>query len=485
MKSTKNLLRSYLTAASVAIASLITLVVATSPEHVNASGASPTGINEGFDFVWGEGSPPSYANFPDGQFTTFLNNDGTTLNSCNSGKVATDRGCQFVFEYSVGNFTQPALTRRGTFSTWTNPTSYKTENGNQVPADGGCRPTPPQQGGGQVIPLTLNDCFNANSFGQVFFAGASGSLSSFKMSMTCLQPAGQKLELYALLYELTNPATSIKGTAPIASTKLDLSTCPTATSWQGKTFAASDFAMIPFNFKNVTLTQGTPYGVFFAGSAVPGTAPAGATDAVATSSGTTEDELQTELPAELKLFTAVRLIEAGDKTKSLNSRTPDTCAAFGERVLAFREGECTVQIRSTGSASVSSQASKNKVLSTFTTTVKADGTQAGLTVTKKNNIRFKKYSPLPNRIPSSLVKEAKKAKAIILIGHTGTITGNSASNVKLSNARATYVRDHLVNKKVKASLISVNGVAARQPLKTSRSEKDQRANRRVEVYLLS
>ena len=277
VESTKCLrIRSYLTIASVAIASLITLVVATSPNNATASVASPTGINVGFDFVWGESNQTPYANFPDGQFTTFLDNDGTTLNSCNRATSATDKGCQFVFEYSVGNFTQPALARRGTFSTWANPTSYKTENGTQVPADGGCQPNRSTPGSNQVIPLTLNDCFNANSFGQVFFAKASGTLSSFKMSMTCLQPVGQKIELYALLYELTNPATSIKGTAPIASTKLDLSTCPTATSWQGKTFVASDFAMIPFNFKNVTLTQGTPYGVFFAGSAVPGTAPAGA-----------------------------------------------------------------------------------------------------------------------------------------------------------------------------------------------------------------
>jgi outer membrane protein OmpA-like peptidoglycan-associated protein len=55
----------------------------------------------------------------------------------------------------------------------------------------------------------------------------------------------------------------------------------------------------------------------------------------------------------------------------------------------------------------------------------------------------------------------------------------------LSLARATYVRNHLVNQKVKSSVIYVQGVAARQPVTTKKTEKDQRANRRVEVYLLT
>lgn len=469
--------RSVVTKLAAVASSLLALVIA-APQSANASGANPAGINIGFDFVW------DTTNSPNGVTASFIENDGVKLSNCGPS-TATTKGCHFVFEYSVGSFTQPAVARSGTFTTWSNPTGYETNPaGITSPKDGGCRPSR-VPGENRVIPLTLNDCFNANSFGQIFFAGATGTLSNFKMSMTCLQPAGQKIELYALIYELNDPATSIKGTAPIASTKLDLSTCPTATTWQGKTFAASDFAMIPFNFKNVTLTQGVPYGVYFAGSAVPGTAPAGATDAVAAASGTTEDELQEEMPTELKTLSAIRLIEKGDKTKELKSLTPTTCLAVGERVLAINDGECKVQIRSTSTASVSAQAARGKVLSTFTTTVKTDGTQAGLAVNKKTTLRYDRYSPFPKRIPSTLVKQAKAAEAVVILGHTAIFTGNSASNTKLSLERARYVRRHLINQKVKPSAISVAGVAARQPVNTKLTEKDQQANRRVEVYYLS
>lgn len=462
-----------------ALASLMLLVIA-APQSASASGASPTGINIGLDFVW------NTADSPNGVTASFIENDGINLGNCSQESTATSKGCHFVFEYSIGAFSQPAVARNGNFSTWSNPTEYETNQGGvSVPKNGGCQPSRGTGGQGNVIPLTLNDCFNANSFGQVFYAGATGELSNFKMSMTCLQPVGQKIELFALIYELNNPATSIKGTAPIASTKLDLSTCPTATTWQGKTFAASDFAMIPFNFKGVSLTQGTPYGVYFAGSAVPGTPPAGAADAVASSSGTTEDELQEEMPEELKTLSAIRLIEKGDKTKELKSLTPTTCVAVGERVLAIADGECKVQIRSTSNASVSSQAARGKVLSTFTTTVKTDGTQAGLEVSKKTTIRFDRFSPIPKRIPATLVKQAKESEGIVILGHTAIFTGNSASNIKLSNARANYVRRHLINQKVQASLISVSGLAARQPINAKLAEKDQQANRRVEVYFLS
>jgi hypothetical protein len=50
---------------------------------------------------------------------------------------------------------------------------------------------------------------------------------------------------------------------------VDLSTCPTLTSFVGHTFSSADFAAIPINFSNVTLTAGNFYAVYFSGL-VPG-----------------------------------------------------------------------------------------------------------------------------------------------------------------------------------------------------------------------
>jgi len=136
--------------------------------------------------------------------------------------------------------------------------------------------------------LTLFNCFNENSFGQVFRAGATGSLSAFSMPMTCLNPAGTPpTGLFAILYQLNPDGASIPAT-PLAQAPISLNACPTATTWAGHTFTAADFATIPINFSGVTLTAGNFYGVFF-GGLVPGASMPGASavTSVSPSSGPT------------------------------------------------------------------------------------------------------------------------------------------------------------------------------------------------------
>ena len=94
------------------------------------------------------------------------------------------------------------------------------------------------------------------------------------MNMTCLNPAGTPpTGLIALIYQVNPNGLSLPGT-PIAQVPVDLSACPTLTTWTGHAFTGADFAAIPLNFSGVTLTAGTGYGVFFAGL-VPGTQPPG------------------------------------------------------------------------------------------------------------------------------------------------------------------------------------------------------------------
>ena len=106
--------------------------------------------------------------------------------------------------------------------------------------------------------------------------------------MTCLVPWGaNSLNLYAVLYRLTDNASALSGTGPIAVAKLDLSTCPSALSWEGKTFSDADFGWVEMPFKNVRVTSNTFYGVYFAGNGVPGTPPIGAEAAIAASKAPT------------------------------------------------------------------------------------------------------------------------------------------------------------------------------------------------------
>ena len=222
-----------------------------------ASGASnqpgPNGVNIGFDFNWSPG-PSGYT----ASFIATASGSGGTLNTCSGA-------CNFAFAYSIGGIAQTPVAPDGNYQTWTLPVG--SGRGCDVP--------------GNTSPLTLFNCFNSNSFGQDFLVSATGTLTAFSMPMTCLNPSGSPpTGLIALIYQVT-PGGGSSGSIPatsLATTPVDLSTCPTLPDWTGHTFTAGDFAMIPINFSGVTLTAGNTYGVFFAGL-VPGAPPPGAPSA--------------------------------------------------------------------------------------------------------------------------------------------------------------------------------------------------------------
>lgn len=225
-------------------ATLVLLVAAPCllPLPAMASGAGPGGVNIGFDFNWNPG-PTGYA----ASFIATVSGSGASLEDCDGPLNVTPRQCNFPISYSIGGVPQIGVSSGGSYYEWT----------------GTCLDN------GVSAPLTLFNCFNANSFGQLFTASATGALSNLTMQMTCLNPAGTPITgLTALIY-LSNSAGSSIGATPLAQVPVDLTTCPTLTSWTTHTFVAGDFAAIPLNFTGVTLTSGNVYGVFF-GGLVPG-----------------------------------------------------------------------------------------------------------------------------------------------------------------------------------------------------------------------
>jgi len=104
------------------------------------------------------------------------------------------------------------------------------------------------------------------------------------MNLTCLNPAGTPpTGLFAVIYQVNSNGT-IPAT-PLGSIPVNLSTCPTLTNWSGHVFSSGDFAAIPMNFNNVTLTAGTFYAVYFSGL-VPGTALPGSPTVTSVTPGT-------------------------------------------------------------------------------------------------------------------------------------------------------------------------------------------------------
>jgi len=223
-----------------------------------ASGAGPNGINIGFNFNWASAGEPL------GQTASFIqtvNGSGATLNNCGGPVNATTQACDFVFTYSIGGVAQPPVVPGGVYEMWTAAPGFTGSACDQNPNNS--------------APLTLWNCFNSNSFGQVFTAGSTGALSGVSMQMTCLNPAGTPLTgLFAVIYQV-NANGFTTGPTPLASVPVDLSTCPTLTTWTGHTFSAGDFATIPINFAGVNVTAGNFYGVYFSGPLVPGAQPPG------------------------------------------------------------------------------------------------------------------------------------------------------------------------------------------------------------------
>lgn len=230
--------RTLFAAVATVIVMVFTAAVPGTQSRVLASEAGPGGFNIAFDFSWNDAANPA------GYSASFLENDGTTTNNCaGGGLTASTLTCNFVFDYKIDGITQASVKHAARWVTWSNPVTYV----GGKPATSGCSsPTADSSSFGKA-PLSLFDCFNSNSFGQVIYPSASGALTEFRMKATCLVPSGTTpLDLYALVYELNADATKIPGSGPIAATYVPLTSCPRATTWQGKTFRSSDFSFSTF-----------------------------------------------------------------------------------------------------------------------------------------------------------------------------------------------------------------------------------------------
>jgi outer membrane protein OmpA-like peptidoglycan-associated protein len=293
------------------LAGLVASIVVIAPQQGGASEAGPNGVNVGFDFSWERTKAPG------GYTASFLNTDSVSLNNCGgSNFTLTSTGCNFVFNYKVAGITQPSVSHSANWITWTKPTTYTLGS----PSTTGCNSGAASTTAGGKAPVTLFDCFNVHSFGQVFAPTSTGRLSAMQFRMTCLVPWGaNSLNLYALLYRLTDDASSLAGSGPIAAAKLDLSTCPSALSWDGKTFSDADFGWVEMPFKNVRVSANTLYGVYFAGNGVPGTPPIGAEAAIAA----------TKAPA--PATTAAPAPKPGASTTTTSTTVPPTTTTVAKK----------------------------------------------------------------------------------------------------------------------------------------------------------
>jgi outer membrane protein OmpA-like peptidoglycan-associated protein len=510
---------------SLVVVLAITGVSMVSASPGSASEAGPSGFNIGFDFSWNDAANPA------GASASFLETDGVTSNNCSGvGMTTSTRTCDFVFDYAVNGATQSTVSHNARWIKWTNPTTYT----NGGPATSGCSSPTSQTGSLGKAPLTLFDCFNTNSFGQVFSPTVSGSLTSYRMNATCLIPSGTSpLPLYGLLYQLSDDGASLSGSGPLSVAILNMSKCPRATTWSGKTFKASDFAFMSFPFANASVTAGKMYAVYIAGAGVPGTPPIGSAAAInaavvaaSTTTTTTSTTTTTTTPwskfksqtntvtssgptttvkgsktttatttpsATLSIAdlgtqqyaaTAVRLLNDGDeKTNVIVTTTPTICQGSGRNILFMKSGRCNlvVQLRTNGKQVA---AATTKVVAQPTDFVASDSVvQVGVPATVYFTNGTAKLLPASLKVLKALGAQARSANSIFVSGFTGNAMGESANAVTLSQRRALITRSVLRSVGV-TSQISIWSFGGQGAVSNVKSEAQQKLNRRALVYII-
>lgn len=471
---------------------------------VSATEAGPGGANIAFNFSWDEPRNPA------GHSASFLESDGLTANNCSGSSMApTTKTCNFVFDYRINGAAQAATTPAARYIRWANPTAYA---GGKPVGSTGCSSPAATSGDFGKSPLTLFDCFNASGFGQVFLAGTNGALTQFRMSMACLAPSGTpRFELYALLYEMSNDGNTIVSTSPLGTSMVNLSKCPTSSTWNNKTFKASDFAMTTMTFGDPQLVAGRFYGLYFTGSGVPGVVPPGGAAAMATAKAlsTTTTTTTTTTPwsafrgnnnatapaepsATGPVFTslgssrtemsALRLMtSAQNRTYYVNSLTPTICLGSDRNLVFIKKGRCRAQIvtRSNG-----------RIVRTVTTRVVAGEVVPSdevVAVAKPTVIYFENGRNRPTaasmRDLDALMPEARRASSILVTGHSGNLSGENTNLVTLSQRRATSVRSLLRGRGARQT-IAIWSFGGSSPITTSKKESRQALNRRAEIFLV-
>jgi hypothetical protein len=372
------------------------------PMHAGASEAGPAGVNVGFDFSWDRNKAPA------GYTASFLNADSTSLNNCGGTNFTrSSTGCNFVFTYKVAGIKQPSVSHSANWITWTKPATYTLG----APPTAGCNSPAASSTSGGKAPVTLFDCFNVHSFGQVFSPTTTGRLSAMQFSMTCVVPWGaNSLNLFAVLYQLTPDATSLAGTGPIAVAKLDLSTCPSALTWDNKTFAPSDFGWVNMPFKGVRVNANNFYGVYFAGNGVPGTPPIGAAAAIAGSKAPTGTAPKTPKSTTTSPST----------TTTVKKRTPKTT---------------TTTLPAT-TTTVKKKTPKTTTTTTTTTTIAKKKTPKTTTTTSTTTTTIKKRTPktTTTTVPATTttVKKSPKSTTSSTTSTTIAVSGDTYTSLPTS-----------------------------------------------------
>jgi outer membrane protein OmpA-like peptidoglycan-associated protein len=196
----------------------------------------------------------------------------------------------------------------------------------------------------------------------------------------------------------------------------------------------------------------------------------------------TDTKVYTQAPAEVAADSAINVLTAAQsKIMDVQTKTPAICLPNDDELIFIDEGKCIAEVVN---------AKTRKVLRTLRTTVVEDEVselKVGNEIVTLAPIYFDVMSSKLDAKAMARVKSLKAkvsaAGSVLLVGHSGTLNGNSPENIAISRARAASTLTALRSVGAKGPF-AVSGVGALDPASTGKTETDQAKNRRVIIVLI-
>ncbi len=227
-------------------------------------------------------------------------------------------------------------------------------------------------------------------------------------------------------------------------------------------------------------------------SGTPTTVATATTVAASTTSGNyatavpgitvTDAKVYVVAPQEVAGNSAIAVLTpAQNKVMDVVSKTPSICLPNDEDLVFLNDGKCIADVVNVKT---------RKVLRTLRTTVVEDDI-ADLKVGNEIAILTPLYfnSGTTNFKDASLARLAKlksrinAAGSVLIAGHSGTLTGNTPENVKLSQLRAMAAVKELKSRGAKGPF-AIAAVGALDPATNGKTQASQEKNRRVVIVLI-
>jgi outer membrane protein OmpA-like peptidoglycan-associated protein len=170
-----------------------------------------------------------------------------------------------------------------------------------------------------------------------------------------------------------------------------------------------------------------------------------------------------------------------NKTLDITTRTPAVCLPNDDELVFIDTGRCIADVVNTKTRQV--------LRSLRTTVMPSDVSElnVGNEIVTLAPIYFENGSSIVSANGRATLRNLKKrisaAGSVLVIGHSGTLNGNTPENIALSRSRAVATVATLQDLKAKGPF-AIAGVGAVDPAGTGRTEASQAMNRRVVVVLI-